>query len=105
MKKLNPDDGKLGCNVGYIKCLANQLHIFANRIGYVKTINADEENYETQKNKLAVWMGRSCHGVCEVWFLDGILHTSPYRLVEPWQYDGKWEGNNDGTSNKKRKRT
>ena len=105
VKKLNPDDGKLGCNVGYIKCLANQLHIFANRIGYVKTINADEENYETQKNKLAVWMGRSCHGACEVWFLDGILHTSPYRLVEPWQYDGKWEGNNDGTSNKKRKRT
>ena len=74
VKKLNPANGSCGCNVGYIKCLVDKLHTFANRIGYVKTINADKENYET-KNSNAVWMGKSCHGVCEVWFLDGILDT------------------------------
>ena len=34
-----------------------------------------------------------------------ILDNAPYRLVEPWQYDGKWHGDdNDGGNKKKRKR-
>ena len=40
------------CIVGYVKCLIDQLHLFANRVGIiVKSINADDYKHEEQKNE------------------------------------------------------
>jgi hypothetical protein len=72
------------CIVGYVKCLITQLHLFANRLGIVKNINADAYNRDDQKNPKAVWMGKE-HGMAEVWFLDGILNSEANPDYKPWR--------------------
>ena len=74
--------GGFGCKVGYMKCLVDQLNLFGNRIGRVVSKNADIPMYSTQKNDEAVWMGKSCHGMAEVWFLDGIAVYEKQQIDE-----------------------
>jgi hypothetical protein len=38
----------------------------------LKRINFDDFNYQTQAANHAVWIGKKCHGVVEVYFLDGV---------------------------------
>jgi hypothetical protein len=55
------------CTVGWVKCLYNQL-----RIAIIKAVKHDDYKYHTQLNQKATWMGKSCMGATEAWFLDGL---------------------------------
>jgi hypothetical protein len=60
------------CTVGWVKCLYNQLHLVGNRIAIIKVVKNDDYKYHTQLNQKATWMGKSCIGAAEAWFLDGL---------------------------------
>ena len=64
------NEGKFEETVGYIKCIYNQLHLFGNRTAVIQSVNCDDYMWGTQKDKNAVWPGKSCHGVSEAWFND-----------------------------------
>ena len=54
------------CKVGIVKCLFNQLNLFAHRVGVVVDIQKKEEVETTTQ-----YMKNKCHSVAEVKFLDG----------------------------------
>jgi hypothetical protein len=84
VRKYDEKSASYRCIVGYVKCLIDQLHLFANRVGIVKSINADEWRHESQKHPNAVWMGKE-HGVAEVWFLDGVHNSEANPHYKPWR--------------------
>ena len=64
------DNGKVdtrkGCKVGIIKCLFNQLHLFAHRVGLVVSIERQDEVKTLTQN-----MRNHCCTVAKLSFLDG----------------------------------
>jgi hypothetical protein len=62
--------GEYRCKIGWMKCLYNQLHLIGNRIAIIKSVRYDDYKYHTQLDQKATWMGKSCMGMAEAWFLD-----------------------------------
>ena len=59
-------ESRKGCKVGVVKCLFNQLHLFAHRVGLVvRIMKQDTEKSKTQ------YMRNHCCSVAEITFIDG----------------------------------
>ena len=65
--RLITTSGRKGCKVGIVKCLFNQVHLFAHRVGYVTKILHPEENAEKTRT---IHARNKCHGLARIVFAD-----------------------------------
>jgi hypothetical protein len=58
--------GKKGCKVGIVKCLFDQVPLFAHRIGYVTKVHHPDEKQENR----TIHARNKCHGIAQIVFAD-----------------------------------
>ena len=65
------------CKIGYLKCLYNQVHLFAHRVGFISKIELPEEDNET-------YLARNvCEGIARIRFTDtGLLTYAEFKKEE-----------------------
>ena len=69
-------------------------------------MNFDNFNYETQASKNTPWIGKSCHGVGEAYFLDGVHGGCSKDVLDPdWgvEEQGDLKEPNDSANDDKEK--
>ena len=66
------DDARKSCKIGIVKCLFDQVHLFAHRVGIVTEIHCPDKNQSTTKRPAYIARNK-CFGTATLKFIDGGL--------------------------------